>query len=252
LRTQIKRLLNDGNYEEALGEIEAAAGLPCARGWLDLQRYFVQACEQAGGYDYAKEAVLSELKALLADYPDLPKMSLLDDTPAANAETLAWLESLLPEKKQEQTRDWQEMEAAAPASEDSPDAGSAAEEKPRDAFELARAAVESGDHKQAIALLVREAAQERSGRARFQRQFQVAQICVASGHHAIAYPIMEGLAEEIQNRHLEGWEAPEMLAHVLSLLFRCADKLRDDPELKQKLYARVCRLDPLRALELGR
>ena len=37
------------------------------------------------------------LRDLLADYPDLPSSSMMDDTPAANVETQTWLkESIVP------------------------------------------------------------------------------------------------------------------------------------------------------------
>ena len=62
----------------------------CGRGWLDLQRYAIRACEELGHQTVAR-AIRSELRALLRDYPQLPEATLLDDTGAANPETLAWL-----------------------------------------------------------------------------------------------------------------------------------------------------------------
>jgi len=40
LRTEIKRLYNDGDYDQLFTVMEAAAAEPCGRGLLDLQRYF--------------------------------------------------------------------------------------------------------------------------------------------------------------------------------------------------------------------
>ena len=246
LRTQIKGLFNDGKYDELLGILEDAMAQPCGRAWLDLQRYFCTACDQAGGYDAVKSAVIAELKALLDDYPGLPQMTLLDDTPTANPETQKWLDSILPSP------------AAMPeAAHSSPSADSGsqattAEQAPPDAFEMAQQAIRSGRAEQAIELLAREAAFERSGRARFQRRVQLAQVCMAANREVMARPILEGLAEEIDTRSLDDWESPEMLAHALGLLFRCVTKLKESPELKQKLYSRICRLDPAEALELTR
>jgi hypothetical protein len=72
---------------------------------------------------------------------------------------------------------------------------------------------------------------------------------MSTSHETLARTILEGLAEEIEKRNLEDWEQPDLLAHALSLLFRCS-KSKEDPELKKKLYARICRLDPMRALDL--
>jgi type VI secretion system protein ImpA len=68
------------------------------RAWLDPQRYAVKACEQLG-YEAVARALKSELKCLLADYPDLPLSVLSDDTGTANPETTAWLIDALKWRK---------------------------------------------------------------------------------------------------------------------------------------------------------
>lgn len=251
LRTEIKRLFLEGNYDELFPLMEAAAAQPCGRGWLDLQRYFCNACDTAGGYDNVKNAVVAELKALLGDYTDLPKMTLLDDTPTANPETLAWLQPLLQ-------RETETLLSEAPLPYPMPPLGkeppvmsqATGETTALDAFEMAMQAASHGRKGEAIGLIAREVAMESCGRSRFMRQLQLAQVCLSTGHEIVAYPILEGLAEEIETRKLEGWEQPELLAQVLSLLFQCAGKLTENPEYKHKLYARICRLDPMRALDL--
>ena len=56
------------------------------------QRYAIRACEELGeGYQPVARALKSELRALLLDYPQLPEMFLMDDTPTANLETQKWL-----------------------------------------------------------------------------------------------------------------------------------------------------------------
>ncbi len=247
LRQQIKRLATESNWGELIGVCEDAMALPCGRGWLDLQRYFLRACYENGGYENVHNAVLAELKALLSDYPGLPQMTLLDDTPTANNETQAWLQTLITPSKPAEEEGY-----APPAEQEEAGEAAAGEERPPDAFELAKEAARSGRTSEAIEILVREAAQERSGRSRFQRKIQLGQICMAAGYESIAYPILDHLAAEIEQRRLEEWESPEMLAQALALLFRCMGKLKEDPEQKARLYARICRLDPLRALELGK
>ena len=63
---------------------------------------------------------------------------------------------------------------------------------------------------------------------------------------------LEQLAAEIDSRGLEGWEAAPSVAQPLALLYRCLEKLDTAPELKQKIYDRICRLDPSQALACGR
>src|SRR5262249_17408971 len=97
-RTIIKKMSMDGDWAGVLENAELAMSLPCGRGWIDLQRYAVRACESLGSdYEPVASGIRSALKALLADYPDLLNTSLMDDTPAANLETQTWLkESILP------------------------------------------------------------------------------------------------------------------------------------------------------------
>ncbi len=62
----------------------------------------------------------------------------------------------------------------------------------------------------------------------------------------IAQPVLDEIVKEIEDRRLIEWEDGEALAYPLSLLFCCAS----DPERRQRLYAMVCRLDPVRALQM--
>jgi type VI secretion system protein ImpA len=246
VRQELKRLFNEGEYQQALDVAEAAMGQPCGRGWLDLQRYAVRCCDNLGYYQPAA-AIRSELKALLADLPGLLELTLLDDTPVANAETRAWIEEeVSPPAAGRQADAW------APAPAEGPPAQEDGVERPPDVFEMALEACRSGRAEEGIEMLAREAAQEPSARARFQRKVQLAQICLGAGHDSVAYPILEGLAQEIEERRLEDWEAPEMIAHALALLFRSMRKVEVSPEQKQKVYNRICRLDPVQALAVSR
>ena len=92
VRSALKRHAGAGRWKEVLDTAEAAMGEACGRGWLDLQRYAIQACTELG-FNSAAEAIRSALKALLADYPQLPNQTLSDDTGAANPDTIAWLQN---------------------------------------------------------------------------------------------------------------------------------------------------------------
>jgi type VI secretion system protein ImpA len=175
---------------------------------------------------------------LLADYPGLRQASLLDDTPAANPETQAWLDEIAAAPA--------EAAYAPPAMEDD------GQPEAIDANDLALQAARSGRPQEAIEILSREATAEKSGRGRFQRRLQLAQLCMTMGYERIAHPILEQLAAEIDSRGLEGWEAAPAVAQPLALLYRCLEKLDTAPDLKQKVYDRICRLDPLQALACGR
>jgi type VI secretion system protein ImpA len=240
-RQQLKRLVQEGKWQEVLEAVETAMALPCGRAWLDLQRYLARACQGLGAaYVPVARALRSELTALLADFPSLWELTFTDDTPVANVETQAWL-------REEVIGSAAVMPAAKPPAGE---IKAPQDMKPQvvDPFELASRAARSGRAQEAIEILMREVAQERSGRARFHRRIQLAQICVATKHESVAYPILVDLAAEIDSRKLDEWEPPEVVAQALVLLFRCVDKLNRNSDEKQRIYARICRIDPVQAM----
>jgi hypothetical protein len=111
-------------------------------------------------------------------------------------------------------------------------------------------AARGGRIEEAFEILTREIAQERSGRARFLRRIELAQVCLATGNQSIALPILQELSEEIEHRGLEAWENSETIAQPLALLYRGLPGSDENAEERRKLYARICRLDPSRALTL--
>ncbi|HEU5451996.1 MAG TPA: type VI secretion system protein TssA [Terriglobales bacterium] len=245
VRQQLKQLAAGSQWPELLQAAEAAAGQPCGRAWLDVHRYAVMALRELGAeYEQAAAAVCSGIESLLADYPDLMRMSLLDDTPVAGADTQAWL--------QEAQRSASPQLPEMPPAQDISEGGSEGEAAPPDAYELAKQAMQAGRPEEAIDILQRDILQEPCERARFQRRIQLAQVCMAADYAPIAGSILQGLAEEIEQRKLEQWESPELIAHTLALLFRCWEKLKHEPEEREKLYERICRLDPVQGLELVR
>ena len=77
---------------------------------------------------------------------------------------------------------------------------------------------------------------------------KLAAALVASGREAIALPILEELAAQIEAFKLEEWEGGNVVAQPLVLLYQCMTKLNGDAAMRQALYLRICRLDPLQAL----
>jgi len=246
-RQELKRLAYEGDWGAVLEIAETAAGEPCGRGWLDLQRYAVRALQELG-YEAAANAVRSGLRALLADYPQLADQTLMDDTPTANAETRAWLGELAPAPAEAQPP---AEEPLAPAPEEKLEDGAVGKQE-LDPWDLAMDAVRSGRPQEGMEILAHEAAQASSGRLRFRRRIQLAQLCLGANHAKIAYPILQGIVAEIEKRGLEEWETPDMIAHPLALLYRTMAKMDATAEERQKIYARICRLDPMQALAAGK
>ncbi len=281
VRSRLKGLMLDGKWSDLLEQCETVMATPQGRGWLDLQRYVVTACDRlGGGYDGVATVVRTELRVLLAALPQLPEMTLMDDAPTANGETRDWLDAQglsAPDTNgapaedgngagtpDTEIADQTDALAAALVEEDAtsehgglrsgprrrPAAAAAA--PARDPFALARGELAQGRPNRAIELLVAELARERSPRGRFVRQTQIAYVMVEAGLDTVARPILDKLISTIDERGLEDWESGPLVAQPMSLLCRVLDRLGDGSGDRDGLYLRICRLDPLQAIALQR
>lgn len=233
VRTQIKSYILDQKWAELLEASELAMAQPCGRGWLDLQRYAVTACDRLGApYYLAGKAVREALADYLHAVPQIREMMMMDDTPAANDETRTWLSGELGAKRD-----------AGPDGEKESDM-----EGGRTTLDVAMDAVRSGDAERGIGMLMSELSRESSTRGRFRRKTELAAALVAAGREAIALPILQDLAAQIDSFKLEEWESGNVVAQPLVLLHQCMTKLNGDAAARQALYLRICRLDPLQAL----
>jgi len=244
VRTQLKSLLLDEKWAELLDVGESIMATPHGRGWLDLQRYELTACECLGPeYQYVRAAVRWALIGLLRDFPQLLDLTLMDDTATANVETRTWLQAggFLSEAAESAEAERARPEPGPALAEGRPRTG-------RTAFDKAMDEVRGGQPQKGIELLMREAEQEKSARSRFLRRSEAAQIMVEAGLEGVALPILKELLEQIEAHKLEDWEAGDQVARPMALLYRCIDKLGGDAEMKDNLYRQICRLDPVQAM----
>ncbi|HTW79796.1 MAG TPA: type VI secretion system protein TssA [Terracidiphilus sp.] len=248
-RQNLKRLAAESNWTDLLSDAISAAGEPCGRAWLDVQRYIWKASSEAG-HSAVTASVVSTLQALLKDIPEIPTWTLSDDTPTANPETQRWLEETVIPKPPEPVAAESEPEPVSYLPPPEPEA-KAGEEAPPDVLAQARELTAKGQLSQAIQLLMRDAAQQPSGRARYLRRLQIAQLCVGARQGKVAYPVLEELVKEIDERRLEDWEASDMIAPPLALLLRCLDG-SDDKGMRESVFSRLCRIDPIAAMDASR
>jgi type VI secretion system protein ImpA len=241
IRVRLKGLLLDGRYPELLEAAEQVMAQPFGRGWLDLQRYAIVACDALGSeYEAVRAGLRSALRTMLGDLPELPSLTLMDDNPTANAETLNWLRTsnLLP------------LDAPTVSEADSGSAPARPTYGRRDAFDIAQERARAGDARGAVELLMRESGHERSARARFLRRAQAAHIMVGAGMETVALPMLRELLEQIESHRLEDWEAGDAVAEPLALLYRCLVRLDSREVDRDDLYVRICRLDPVLGVQL--
>jgi type VI secretion system protein ImpA len=249
LRRHLKKLLLDKKYEQLLEAAESAMALPCSRAWLDLQRFVVEACDAlGGGYEAIARAIRSELKALVTDIPQLLDATLMDETPAANAETRAWLVSLSRGPSDPAAP----AETPLPTPAGSNGLGSMWPGQPTDAYASAVQALREGQERKAFEILQQDIARKRSGRERFRRRMQLVEICASTNKPNVAQPILDDLAAAIETHKLDEWEDPGVVAGALATIMKMSIKIQADKAQQQKMFERICRLDPAQALGDGK
>jgi type VI secretion system protein ImpA len=241
VRQQIKQLSQAQKWQELLDTVEKLMAHPCSRAWLDLQRFAVEACVALGSdYDAIAVAIRSELRCLLRDVPQLLDATLMDDTPTANAKTREWIKEIMAEPG------GAPPPAAVTASiplEEPP--AQRWQKKFLDSSILAKEAMRAGQAEKAIDIMNQELARQRSARARFQRRIQFVEICQSAEKSDIVQPMLEEMMATIDNHKLEEWEDKSYIASALVTIFNNYKKVD-----KQKVYDRICKLDPPQALNL--
>ena len=248
LRQKVKRLALAQKWRELLDACEDAMALPCSRAWLDLQRLSVAACSALGAeYQPIATAIQSELRALLNDLPELLDATLLDDTPAANPETKAWLQLLQTPAHLAVPADGEGASVATASLNGTPTWLAQA----ADAYVLAKEALAAGQEEKAFAIMRAEIASQRSGRGRFRRTMQLIDLVVAAGKDAIAQPLLDDVTAMMETHKLDAWEDPQQVASDLLMLMRNSKKIQGSASDKQKMFERICRLDPVQALNVG-
>ena len=219
--------------------------------WLDLHRYVWQAAAELG-HVALTASVIATVLGCLRHLPELGKAVLEDDTPMASMETQSWLRALQPELAGENSLAADRVSAEVFAtfgrgSADRSKRGGPATDTFTDALQM----VKQGRAAEAISLLYSEAEQQPSGRLRFERRLQTAELCLQTGHAAVAHPLLVDLTAELERRTLEGWESASLLGKPLALMIRCLDQGVSASENRNTLFARLCRLDPVAAAGLN-
>lgn len=208
---------------------------------LDAHRYCSEGLAALGGpYRAAADGIRDEVKSLLKRAPRLIRLHFSDGTPLADSAT----------------QDWVRDEATEPgpavstnASEIDPEELDAARKEAKD---LAR----KGELAAALARLESTLAADASPRGRFLGRLELAELCVGTGHDRVALPMLSELDEILMKHGLETWE-PSLSRRLLALYYQCRkrhatgeDESEEALARAEKLYDRLCRVDPVAAAAL--
>jgi type VI secretion system protein VasJ len=208
---------------------------------LDAHRYCSEGLSALGGpFQAASDGIRDEVRSLLKRAPRLIRLQFSDGTPLADPETQEWLKD----------------EASSPA----PTSASVESEIDPEELEKARAEAKDlakkGDLPAALARLAGTLAADASPRGRFLGRLELAELCVGAGHDRVALPMLSDLDDTLLKHGLEAWE-PALSRRLLELYYQCRKRLAaNDVEVEEalaraeKLYDRLCRVDPVAAAAL--
>ena len=208
---------------------------------LDAHRYAAEGLAGLGGpYQAAADGIREEVRALLKRAPRLLRLQFSDGTPLADGDTQRWLQD----------------EAGGDGAAASPGSAEIDPEELEAARQEARELARKQDLPGALARLDRALAVDPSPRGRFLARLELAALCASSGRDRVAMPMLAELDASLERYGLEQWE-PALSRRVLELFYQCCRRLAgagdapDDARARaERLYERLCRVDPVAAAAL--
>ena len=256
VRQRLYQLYKSGGgdqWDVLLEESEQAVGRPEGCGWLDPQLYSARALENLG-HDNAARACKTMMSGVIRDHARWVDAQLMDGTPCASRPVRDWIaaEHWTGERpadlalQEAPYRDKNGTRTAADLDGAPPDEGVP---EPADPWDEATALRRSGRLNEAIAVMVQAVRQAATGRERFLRTLQQAELCLSFERPGLALPLFEYLARRIDELQLDQWEEASLCSRVLSQYYGCL-KGRDEARA-QAVYNRLCQLDAGAAMLLG-
>ncbi len=235
-RQFFENLASGGDWPQLLTEAEGQfATTPL---WLDMQRYVAMAAKGQGpAFKPAHDAVALETVALHGRLPEVFDLTFKDGTAFADGATKAWLN-----------------EIAGQFGGGGGGGGGGGSDALAQAVDEARKLLSEAKGEDAVARLSQAMDGSASRRERFRAQLALAGFCVDMNKLTLAGSLLEGLEAVIDQYRLEDWE-PELAARAFGDLYACLRKAKpkptpDDAKRNAAVFARLCRLDPARALKL--
>lgn len=240
-------MLSEENFGDLLEAAESYFGQTVF--WFDLHRYVTRAMDGLGGeYAAARAAVVGQLKSFLGRLPELADFKFSDETPYASEETKKWLKAEVLSGG-----------GGAPAApEPAMPSATAVSEKLTEAVKKAGELAKKKKVNEAVNLFQEGIKSTPEKREQFIWRLGLARFCLGAKLPQVAIPHLEQLEREIGRFSLDDWE-PQLALEALVLLHKAYQKAIDEDkafpdteEKAQKLFARLCQLDPMLALNLGK
>ncbi|WP_256663757.1 type VI secretion system protein TssA [Pseudomonas sp. gcc21] len=222
--------LAQGHHSELLLDLEIS--IARAPFWLDGQ-YLAWQCLQKLNNEAGMQELELQLGALIRRLPDLPALCFHDGVPFASSEALHWINT--------------RVLAQSPTQSDALSVSAPGESTAawHSALQETLIVLRDDGLKPAVQHIKHASQQATGGRERFHWKLAQARLCYHAGKYEMANVQLESLDQHLQASGLEDWE-PDLSLQVLSLLYRCCERLPQQHgmrERKEEIYRRLCHLD---------
>ncbi|MGD9971520.1 MAG: type VI secretion system protein TssA [Desulfatirhabdiaceae bacterium] len=233
IKSAVSTLISNGRHLDAARAAESR--ITASIFWLDLHRLIATALERLGR-DYAGvlEAVTTEVRLLLRQFPGIEELEFSDGTPFADAETRSWLAALMHGPSED-------AKPSAPVSD-----------------ELATRALDEADQRFADkdlsgALDAISTAMRRmpDGHSRFRLRLAQINMLIQSGRFSVAAAMAEEVLTAIDRHTLADWD-PDLALTALMEAHKAHAGMspeKGDSRLRE-IAARIGILSPSAALNL--
>lgn len=212
---------------------ETESGMDTTPYCLDLQRFTCDALDGLGAsFAAARQAVVGELRALLARRGDLPGLVLGDGSAVASEKTRAWL-------AEQRILGGGGAAVTPPAPARGANSPGGAGEDP---VRAARALAAKHPGKEAIAALQAAVATAPDARHRFALRLELAEACRRLDKSPVALELHKALERELSERGLESWE-PALAGLALRAMIAAARDAGDQAS-EARAFGRLCLVAP--------
>jgi type VI secretion system protein ImpA len=249
-RRQLREHLLATRWKELLELTEASLALPASRAWMDLHRMTCEALIGLGDdYNTVVGGIRGEVRALVRDVPEIRGAVLMDDTPACNPQTLQWLDDIADDPAAVAEDSDGEGSALSPAVAAKP-SSLPWRKRMADPFRVAVEALRRGDKPKALEIMRNEVESQASLRGKFLRKLQVAELCIQANQKEIAQPFLTEILDLMSEYKVQEWEDRSVVVQALADVYLYHEDTIDSSSDRRKVYERICKLDPVRALSL--
>lgn len=234
VKRTLLELRGSEKWQELLRESEQR--LNGALLWLDLNRFTAESLAGLGSqYHEAYEAVCQETAFLLTRLEGLEKLTFLDGSPLADAETRQWIETIKPGS---------DAVIQSPLAQSGP-----VNERMDEIIGQSRSLAAAKKLPEAINLLRSEMIRSPSCHEKLIWRLNLVQLLISHRQIKLALPHLDEVVGAIDTYKVEEWD-PQLATHALRIVWLGFKSEKSTRDRAETILARIARINPVEAMQL--